>query len=122
MAEPSEMTSSAAPGGLLRSLLGSMRLAYLPVLVTYFCYGASGITSLARLYFHKDALGITPAEAADIAFWVALPWSTKMVAGVASDVPPIPGSPRFAPPPLGPPPRPRPAPPAASPPSCSARC
>lgn len=96
MAEPSETTSSAAPGGLVRSLLGSMRLAYLPVLVTYFCYGASGITSIALLYFQKDALGITPAEAAGIAFWVALPWSTKMVAGVASDVYPILGSRRVA--------------------------
>jgi MFS family permease len=96
MAEPSETTSSAAPGGLVRRLLGSMRLAYLPVLVTYFCYGASGITSIALLYFQKDALGITPAEAAGIAFWVALPWSTKMVAGVASDVYPILGSRRVS--------------------------
>ena len=47
MAEPTETTSSAAPGGLVRSLLGSMRLVYLPVLVTYFCYGASGITSIS---------------------------------------------------------------------------
>ena len=96
MAEPTETTSSAAPGGLVRSLLGSMRLVYLPVLVTYFCYGASGITSIALLYFQKDALGITPAEAAGIAFWVALPWSTKMVAGVASDVYPILGSRRVS--------------------------
>jgi MFS family permease len=96
MAEPWETTSSAAPGGLVRRLLGSMRLAYLPVLVTYFCYGASGITSIALLYFQKDALGITPAEAAGIAFWVALPWSTKMVAGVASDVYPILGSRRVS--------------------------
>src|SRR5262249_43399395 len=43
-----------------------------------------------------DALAITPAEAAAIAFWVALPWSTKMVAGVASDVYPIFGSRRAA--------------------------
>ncbi|HKA61356.1 MAG TPA: MFS transporter [Methylomirabilota bacterium] len=96
MAEPTETTSSAAPGAFVRSILGSMRLAYLPVLVTYFCYGASGITSIALLYFQKDALAITPAEAAGIAFWVALPWSTKMVAGVASDVYPIFGSRRVS--------------------------
>jgi len=91
MPGPVETAPTAAParGALLRSLFGSVRLAYLPVLVTYFCYGASGITSIALLYFQKDALGITPAEAAAIAFWVALPWSTKMVAGVASDVHPI---------------------------------
>src|SRR4029453_8199035 len=96
MAEPTETTSSAAPGALVRSILGSIRLAYLPVLVTYFCYGASGITSIALLYFQKDALTITPAEAAGIAFWVGLPWSTKMVAGVASDVYPIFGSRRVS--------------------------
>ena len=98
MPEPAETETTVAPprSALLRGLLGNVRLAYLPVLVTYFCYGASGITSIALLYFQKDALGITPAEAAAIAFWVALPWSTKMVAGVASDVHPILGSRRVS--------------------------
>jgi len=93
-----ETVSSAEParGAFLRSVVGRIRLAYLPVLVTYFCYGASGITGIALIYFQKDTLGITPAEAAGIAFWVALPWSTKMVAGVASDVHPIFGSRRVA--------------------------
>lgn len=86
------VTAPPPPGGLLHRIFGPVRLAYLPVLVTYFCYGASGVSSIASLYFQKDVLGITPAEAAAIAFWVALPWSTKMVAGVASDVHPILGS------------------------------
>ena len=72
--------------------LKTLKVAYLPVLLTYFAYGASGITSLAALYFQKEALGITPAEAAAIAFWVGLPWSMKMVVGVSSDVYPILGS------------------------------
>ena len=73
MPEPVETARAAAParGAVLRGLFGSVRLAYLPVLVTYFCYGASGITSIALLYFQKDALAITPAEAAAIGFWVA---------------------------------------------------
>ena len=98
MPESLETTTSVPParGGLFRRLFGTVRLAYLPVLVTYFCYGASGITSIALLYFQKDALGLTPAEAAAVAFWVALPWSTKMVAGVASDVHPILGSRRVS--------------------------
>ena len=85
-----------APGGLLSRWLGGMRPAYLPVLLTYFCYGASTITSVALIYFEKDALGLTPAEAAGVAFWVGLPWSMKMVAGVTSDVYPIFGSRRGA--------------------------
>ena len=36
---------------------------------------------------------MTPAEAAEIAFWVGLPWSMKMVVGVASDAYPILGQP-----------------------------
>lgn len=85
-----------APLLLARRLLGQVRLAYLPVLLTYFCYGASAITSVALVFFEKDALGLTPAEVAAIAFWVGLPWSMKMVAGVASDVYPIFGSRRVA--------------------------
>ena len=85
-----------ASGGLLGRWLGGLRLAYLPVLLTYFCYGASIVTGVAMLYFEKDALGLTPAEAAGVAFWVGLPWSMKMVAGVGSDAYPIFGSRRGA--------------------------
>ena len=85
-----------APVALARRLLGGVRLAYLPVLVTYFAYGASAVTGVALVFFEKDALRLTPAEVAGILFWVGLPWSMKMVAGVASDVYPICGSRRVA--------------------------
>ena len=73
-----------------------LRLAHLPVLVPYFCYGASAITSVALIFFEKNTLALTPAAAAEIAFWLGLPWSMKMVAGVASDAWPIHGSRRGA--------------------------
>lgn len=82
--------------GRLKRLLGGFRSAYLPILGTYFCYGASSVTAVALLYFEKDTLRLTPSEAAGIAFWLGLPWSMKMVAGVASDVYPIAGSRRGA--------------------------
>jgi hypothetical protein len=78
-----------APPGRLARVFGPIRLAYLPILVTYFAYGASGITAIALLFFEKETLGLTPAEVAGIMFWVGLPWSMKMVAGVASDRYPI---------------------------------
>jgi MFS family permease len=74
----------------------TIRPAWLPVLVTYFCYGASTVTAVAEVFFQKQTLGITPAEIAGIAFWLGLPWSMKMVAGVASDAYPILGSRRAA--------------------------
>jgi hypothetical protein len=85
-----------APTGVVQRVLGPIRPAYLPVLLTYFAWGASGITGVATLFFQKEALGLTPAESAKIAFWVGLPWSMKMVVGVASDAYPIFGSRRRA--------------------------
>src|SRR5262245_50162013 len=80
----------------VQRLLGEFKLRYLPILLTYFCYGASAITSVALMFFEKDSLGLTPAEVAEIGFWLGLPWGMKMVAGVASDVYPIFGSRRGA--------------------------
>jgi MFS family permease len=85
-----------AASRVLRQWLGGIRLAYVPVLVTYFCFGASAVASIALVYFEKDALVLSPAEAAAVAFWVGLPWSMKMVVGVASDAYPILGSRRGA--------------------------
>ncbi len=79
-------------GAALRRWVGGVRLAYLPVLLTYLCFGASIVTNIALLYFEKGTLALTPAEAAGIAFWLGLPWSMKMMVGVTSDVRPIFGS------------------------------
>jgi hypothetical protein len=73
-----------------------LRLAHLPVLVPYFCYGASALTAIALVFFEKNTLRLSPADAAGVAFWLGLPWSMKMVAGVASDSWPILGSRRGA--------------------------
>jgi MFS family permease len=92
---PAEV-SRRDPFALARRVLGGFKVRYLPVLLTYFCYGASGINAIALLYFEKDTLKLTPAEVAGIAFWLGLPWSMKMVVGAASDVYPILGSRRRA--------------------------
>jgi hypothetical protein len=68
-------------GAAFRRWFGGFRIAYLPVLLTYLCFGAGMAT---------------PGEAAGIAFWLGLPWSMKMVVRVASDVRPIFGSRRGA--------------------------
>lgn len=78
------------------SLFGGVRTAWIPVLLTYFCYGASAITGVAEIFFQKETLQLEPAQAAGVAFWLGLPWSMKMIAGVASDVHPIFGSRRLA--------------------------
>lgn len=69
---------------LVERLFGRLRLRFLPVLLTYFCYGASALTGVALVFFEKNGLGLTPAEVAEIDFWLGLSWSMKMVAGTAS--------------------------------------
>jgi hypothetical protein len=81
---------------VVHGLRGGFRLSWTPILITYFCYGASAVTGVAELFFQKDVLKLSPAEAAGIAFWLSLPWSMKMVAGVGSDVYPLFGSRRTA--------------------------
>jgi len=79
-----------------RRFMGTFKPTYLPVLLAYFCYGASAVSSIALVFFEKDTLGLTPAEVAEIAFWTGLPWSMKMVVGAASDLYPLFGSRRRA--------------------------
>jgi hypothetical protein len=88
--------ASLSVAARFRKLIGGFRAAYLPILVTYFAYGASAITGIATLYFQKDVLKLTPADVAEIGFWLGLPWSMKMVVGVSSDAYPIFGSKRLA--------------------------
>lgn len=81
---------------LLKKLLGGFRPAWTTVLLVYFCYGASTITGIADLFFQKETLKLAPAEVANIGFWLVLPWSMKMIVGVAADVRPLFGSRRAA--------------------------
>lgn len=81
---------------MLKKLLGGFKPAWTTVLLVYFCYGASTVTGIADLFFQKETLKLAPAEVAGIGFWVMLPWSMKMIVGVAADVRPLFGSRRAA--------------------------
>ncbi len=74
----------------------ALRLAYLPLLLIYFAYGALGIVDVARDIWIKEALALTPAELAGIGVWLTLPWTVKMVFGQLVDSVPILGSRRRA--------------------------
>jgi BT1 family protein len=85
-------------GARLREALAApvraFRLAYLPLLMVYFAYGALGIVAVAESFWVKSALTLTPAELASLAVWLTLPWAVKMVFGELVDTVPILGSQR----------------------------
>src|SRR5215510_7881163 len=72
----------------------SFRLAYVPVVMVYFAYGALGLIDVTRDFWIKESLSLTPAHLAAIAVWLMLPWTVKMVFGELVDTVPIFGSQR----------------------------
>ncbi|SDC17521.1 hypothetical protein [Ruegeria marina] len=63
-----------------------MRWSFLPPLMVYFAYGASGITSVVGTFFIKDYLDVSAAFVASLAFWAGLPWALKMPMGHLVDL------------------------------------
>jgi MFS family permease len=72
----------------------AFRLAYLPLLMVYFAYGALGITTVADSFWVKKALTLEPDELAALSVWLTLPWTVKMVFGELVDTVPVAGSQR----------------------------
>ena len=80
---------------LSRPLL-AFRPIYLPLMMVYFAYGASGIIDVTRDMWIKERLTLSPADLAGIGVWLNLPWTVKMVFGEMVDSVPIFGSQRKA--------------------------
>lgn len=72
----------------------AFRIAYLPLLMVYFAYGAMGLIAVAETFWIKKNLALTPAELASLGVWLTLPWTIKMVFGELVDAVPILGSQR----------------------------
>lgn len=72
----------------------AFRLRYLPVVLVYFAYGALGLIDVTRDMWIKESLALRPAQLAEIAVWLSLPWTIKMVFGELVDSVPLFGSQR----------------------------
>ena len=59
------------------------------VMTVYFVQGVLGLASLARTYFLKDQLGLSPGEATALMGITTLPWVIKPVYGFLTDGLPI---------------------------------
>lgn len=84
------MTDTAERKGwfnyIFLDLARQMRWSFLPPLMVYFAYGASGITSVVGTFFVKDYLDVSAAFVAGLAFWAGLPWALKMPMGHLVDL------------------------------------
>jgi hypothetical protein len=91
-----------APGAYWRAQIEKAVLApirairwdYLPLLMVYFAFGATGITAIASSFWVRKSLTWSPAELSALAVWFGLPWTIKMVFGSLVDSVPLFGSQR----------------------------
>jgi hypothetical protein len=63
------------------TLLGSLRLSYLPPLMVYLAAGIEGLTGIVGTFFIKEYLDLSAEFLAALGFWAVLPYAVKMVAG-----------------------------------------
>ena len=61
-------------------------LSYLPPLMVYLAAGVSSLTAIVGTFFVKDYLSLSSAVLASLSFWIAIPWSLKMVFGHLVDL------------------------------------
>ncbi len=92
---PHTLPPASLPDRLRRAVLAPLRafrLAYLPLLMVYFAYGALGLTAIADSFWVKKELTLSAAGLAQLGVWLTLPWTIKMVFGELVDTVPILGS------------------------------
>lgn len=70
---------------MINALFGDFRLRYIPLLMVYFAYGASGFSGIAESFWIKEHLNLSAEVLAIIGFWVGVPWTIKIVFGQFAD-------------------------------------
>lgn len=75
----------AAASQFFHRAFGTFETRYIPLLMIYFAYGASGITAIAETFWIKEKLSLSAEALIIIGFWVSLPWTIKMVFGQLAD-------------------------------------
>lgn len=61
------------------------KIRYLPLLMIYFAYGASGISSVAETFWVKEELKLSATALVSLGVWLSIPWTIKMVFGQLVD-------------------------------------
>lgn len=71
---------------VILDLARQMRWSFVPPLLVYVAYGASGITAVVNTFVIKDYLDVSAAFIAGVGFWAGLPWALKMPLGHLVDL------------------------------------
>jgi hypothetical protein len=60
-------------------------MRYVPLLLIYFAYGASGFTAIAETFWVKEQLNLSAENLISLSVWLTVPWTIKMIFGQMVD-------------------------------------
>ncbi|MEN8726810.1 MAG: hypothetical protein ABF276_02495 [Sulfurovum sp.] len=63
----------------------AIRMRYIPLLLIYFAYGASGFAAVAETFWVKEQLNLSAENLISLAVWLTVPWTIKMIFGQMVD-------------------------------------
>jgi len=70
---------------LIMTPIRAIKMRYLPLLLIYFAYGASGFTAISESFWVKKTLNLSAEELIALAVWLTVPWTIKMIFGQLVD-------------------------------------
>lgn len=63
----------------------AIKMRYVPLLLIYFAYGASGFSAVAETFWVKEHLHLSAENLIALSVWLTVPWTIKMIFGQMVD-------------------------------------
>ncbi|SMN15950.1 Folate carrier, cyanobacterial type [uncultured Candidatus Thioglobus sp.] len=63
----------------------AFRMRYIPLLLIYFSYGSGVFVAISENFWVKDTLDMSASDLAELAVWLGVPWTVKMIFGSMVD-------------------------------------
>lgn len=63
----------------------AIKMRYIPLLLIYFSYGASGFSAVAETFWVKEHLNLSAENLIALGVWLTVPWTIKMIFGQMVD-------------------------------------
>ena len=70
---------------MLLTPVRAIKMRYVPLLMIYFAYGASGFTAIAETFWVKEQLSLSAENLISLGVWLTVPWTIKMIFGQMVD-------------------------------------
>ena len=70
---------------IIMTPIRALRMRYVPLLLIYFAYGASGFVGIAESFWVKEQLTLSAEDLVALGVWLLVPWTIKMIFGQLVD-------------------------------------